>query len=424
MENVMAVILAGGYGERLGVLAQERAKPAIPIAGKYRIIDFTLSNCANSEIDDIAVLTQYQPLSLADHIGSGVPWGYANPGRGVRLLQPYLSRDQASDWYQGTADAVYQNIGYVDKQNADYVLVLSGDHVYKMDYRPMIDFHIAKGAEATLAVTEMPEEVLSRFGTVVVDEDGRITRFQEKVKKPQSNLVSMGVYVFGRHVLRDWLEETARLNKNDFGRHVFPRMAGKGDIFAYRFKGYWRDVGTMQTYWQTNMEVLNMGKRFLEDVEWPIITTERSGRPPAYIGGGARIRNSLFGEGCVVEGHVENSVLFPGVHVADGASVKDSVLMDDTQVAADAVVDRCILDKEVSVARGSQIGFGFDFKANRTSPEVLDTGLTIIGKRARIPAGTKIGRNTIVYNQVEEADFPSGEVPSGSNVKPRRRRRK
>ncbi|MFC2021762.1 glucose-1-phosphate adenylyltransferase family protein, partial [Chloroflexota bacterium] len=277
MDRVLAMILAGGRGERLSILAEERTKPAIPFAGKYRIIDFTLSNCVNSGITNVAILTQYQPRSLTEHIGIGAAWGLSTPDRGIRLLQPYLAYAEESGWYMGTADAIYQNLQYIEEQGAELVLILSGDHVYKMDYSWMLKFHEEKQADVTLAFTRLPEEDLQQFGTVIVNETGQVTSFQEKVKQPKNNLVSMGIYLFKKDVLRQWLEEDARLksSKHDFGRNVFPRMLDKGRVFGYDFEGYWRDIGTIQTYWQCNMDMIEMSPGgFLSDAGWPIHTSE------------------------------------------------------------------------------------------------------------------------------------------------------
>ena len=420
MESVLAVILAGGQGERLSILAQERAKPALPFAGKYRVIDFTLSNCVNSGIHNVAVLTQYQPLSLAEHIGIGAPWGLVSPDRGVQLLQPYLAREEGHDWYKGTADAVYQNLNYIDEQGAELVLILSGDQVYKMDYSDMLKFHKKTRADVTLAVTSLPEEELRQFGTVAVDERGQVTRFQEKVKKPQSNLVSMGIYLFKKDILQRWLEEDAgsMTSKHDFGKNVFPRMVDKGRIFAYSFDGYWHDVGTVQVYWQANMDLLEMSPDFLLSTDWPIRTKEEE-RPPAIIS--ETVVNSLVSNGCSIEGQVERSILSPGVMVAEGAVVKDSIIMSDSVVGPDSVVDHSILDKEVVVGADCRVGFGDDFRVNRKEPKVLNCGITIVGKRAEICSGIRIGRNCVIYGGAREDDFPGPEIQSGETIKPRRR---
>ena len=308
MDNVLAVILAGGRGERLSALAKERSKPAIPFAGRYRIIDFTLSNCVNSGIQNVAVLTQYQPLSLAEHIGIGTPWGLATPDRGIRLLQPYLAAEEHRNWYKGTADAIYQNLQYVEEQGAELTLVLSGDHVYKMDYSLMLKFHQERQADVTLAFTRCPEEELHQFGTINTDARGRVTGFEEKVKQPSSNMVSMGVYLFRTDILRRCLEEDAglRSSRHDFGLDVFPRMiaAGKHRVFAYDFQGYWRDVGTVQIYWQSNMDMIAMSPTgFLSDAGWPIRTSEVV-RPPTIVSETATVANSLISDGCTIEGDV------------------------------------------------------------------------------------------------------------------------
>ncbi len=417
MQKLLAIILAGGQGERLSVLSQQRAKPAVPFAGKYRIIDFTLSNCVNSGIYNIIVLTQYQPVSLTEHIGIGTPWGLVPPDRSIRLLQPYLAREEGRDWYKGTADAVHQNVDRIEEEDITEVLVLSGDHIYKMDYSPLLEFHRENEADATLAAIRFPEEALQRFGTVVVDEKGQVVRFQEKVKNPESNLVSMGVYIFKKELLRSWLEGRTG---HDFGRNIFPKIVSKGRIFAYLFDGYWRDIGTVESYWQANMEMLEMSQFFLADVDWPIYTKELE-YPPTKIGKTAAIVNCLVSSGCTIEGHVEHSVFSPGVMVAEGAVVKDSIIMDNTEVSRNCIIDRSILDKEVVIRSGCHIGFGDDFRVNRDNPKVLDTGLTIVGKRAETPSGLKIGRNCIIYDNVAEGDFPGPEVQSGETIRPRRK---
>jgi len=423
MENVLVIILAGGRGERLSVLAEERTKPAIPFAGKYRLIDFTLSNCVNSGIRNIAVLTQYQPLSLAEHIGIGTPWGLAAPDRGIRLLQPYLARERGRDWYRGTADAVYQNLEYIKEQDAKLVLILSSDHVYKMNYSQMLEFHEDKHADVTLAVTRLPEENLQHYGTVIVNEAWQVIGFQEKIKQPKSNLVSMGVYLFKKDVLQQWLEEDAQrvTSQHDFGRNIFPRMVNRAKIFAYNFESYWRDVGTVQTYWQTNMDMLEMSPSgYLSDAGWPIRTNEVE-RPSAVISEKANVVNSLISNGCVIEGDVEHSILSPGVIVAEGAIVRDSIVMSDSFVGSHSVVDNSILDKEVVVNAGCHVGFGDDLTVNRREPKVLNTAITIVGKKAKLPPGMTIGRNCVIYTGMSEDDFPTVEVQSGETIRLRRR---
>ncbi|MFC1934694.1 glucose-1-phosphate adenylyltransferase subunit GlgD [Chloroflexota bacterium] len=420
MENVLAIILAGGLGERLGVLSRERAKPAVPFAGNYRIIDFTLSNCVNSGVSNVIVLTQYQPLSLAEHIGIGVPWGLVPPDKRIRLLQPYLAREQGRDWYKGSADAVYQNIDRIDQKGIDLVLILSGDHVYKMDYSKMFELHQTNQADITLAATPFPEQELFRFGTITLDETNRLTDFQEKVKNPKSNLASMGVYLFKIDALRQWLEDDAEsmTSKHDFGKNIFPKIVNKSKIFGYRFEGYWRDVGTIHSYWQTSMDLLETSSKLLSSTDWPIHTNE-TGNPPTMISDTADVTNSLISNGCIIEGRVEHSVLSPGVRVAKGAVIKDSIIMNDSTIGRDSLIDYCILDKEVIVESDSRIGFGDDFQENRKERKILNTGITIAGKRAHIGRGTTIGRNCIIYDNVTKDNFPGTEIESGGTIKQR-----
>jgi len=417
MHRLLAVILAGGTGERLSILSQERAKPAVSFAGKYRIIDFSLSNCVNSGIFNVIVLTQYQPVSLTEHIGVGAPWGLVPPDRNIRLLQPYLAREEGRDWYKGTADAVSQNIDRIEAEDIDEVLILSGDHVYKMDYSTMLEFHRANGADATLAVTRIPEEDLHRFGTVVADEKGQISRFQEKVKNPQSNMVSMGVYIFNIKILRQCLNERTG---HDFGRNIFPKMTRKFRLFSYTYDGYWRDIGTVESLWKSNMEVLAMSQPFLSDIDWPLYTKEMEA-PPTKLGDNATVTNCLLSGGCKINGRIEHSIISPGVQVAEGAVIKDSIIMDNTSIGRNSVINRAILDKEITVEADCHIGFGEDYQINHANPQVLNTGLTIVGKRSTIPQGQKIGRNCIIYDSVAEGDFTDSEIKSGETIKPKRK---
>jgi len=405
----------------VNVLAQERAKPAIPFAAKYRIIDYTLSNCVNSGIYNVAVVTQYQPLSLIDHIGMGKPWDLDQSDRVIRVLQARLTRN-GHGWYTGTADAVYQNLAYIEEQDAEMVLILGGDHVYRMDYSNMLKFHQEKRADVTLAVTPVPEVKVQRFGTAVVDEAGQVMEFQEKVKKPKSNLAFMGVYVFNRGILQRWLEEDAGniTSKHDLSGDVIPRMVDRDRIFAYRFDGYWRDVGTIQAYWQANMDLLQMSTFPLFDPDWPIRTKEDE-RPPAIISETASVVNSLISNGCVIEGQVEQSILSPGVMVLEGALVKASVIMSDTVIGPHSVIEHSILDKEITVEAGCHIGYGDDFRPNRRASRLLNTGITIIGKRAKIPPGLKMGRNCVIGFGVVEEDFPTHEIQSGETIWAKRR---
>src|SRR5512135_190387 len=419
----MAVILAGGEGERLSILSSVRAKPAVPFGGKYRIIDFTLSNCVNSEIDDVLVLTQYNPRSLNDHIGLGRPWDLDRNTRGVRLLQPYISRGRVAEWYRGTADAVLRNANVLERTDADTVLVLAGDHVYKMDYAPFVQAHRRHRADVTVAVRRVPLADASRMGILALGEGDRIVDWQEKPKQPKSDLASMGIYVFSRRALRRWLAE----DRPDFGAHVIPAMlAGGARVFGYRFSGYWQDVGTIQSYWEANMDLLKDRPELdLDDKEW-LIHTRSEERAPAKVGPTAQIHRSLISHGCIIEGTVVNSVLSPGVRVEVGAVVRDSIVMFDSVIRAGAVVDRSILDKEVTVGPGAIVGDGDDDRPNRQEPGRLHTGITVVGKRAVIPRGTRIGRNVRIDGNVRTTDFPSRLIRSGGSIvaggSPRRRR--
>jgi glucose-1-phosphate adenylyltransferase len=420
--SVVAVILAGGQGERLSVLSVKRAKPAVPFAGKYRIIDFALSNVVNSGIYHAAILTQYRPHSLHDHIGVGKPWDLDRARGGVRLLQPYLGRRE-SDWYKGTADAVFQNLPMLADWKMDLCVILSGDHVYKMDYAKMIQFHRDNKADVTVGVMEVPIEEAHRFGTMIVDDENRVVEFDEKPAEPRSSLISMGIYIFDPEILTQRLTEDARMrgSAHDFGKDVIPRMVGMDRVFAYRFGDYWQDVGTISSYWEANMGLLSDPADFeMYDYDW-VIHTRSEERPPAKISASATVSNSLISHGCHILGTVVHSVLSPGVFVAEGAVVRDSILMNDTIVGRDAVIDCAILDKEVVIGSGAHIGYGTDMALNRMEPKNLSTGITVVGKRVRIPPGLKLGRNVRVDADVVEADFEhvlhvEGIIPSGETV--------
>ena len=381
----MAVILAGGEGERLSILSQERAKPAVPFGGKYRIIDFTLSNCVNSDIDDVVVLTQYNPRSLNDHIGLGRPWDLDRNRGGVKLLQPYIERGKVAEWYRGTADAVLRNINVIEHDQADIILVLAGDHIYKMDYAPFVAAHRRHRADVTIAVRRVPLAEATRMGILALDENDRVIEWQEKPKQPKSDLASMGVYVFSKKTLRRWLSE----DRVDFGAHVIPAMLEAGArVFGYRYNGYWQDVGTIQSFWEANMRLLDDDPDLdLYDKEW-VIHTRSEERAPAKIGPTAQVHRSLISHGCVIAGTVVNSVLSPGVRVDVGAVVRDSIVMFDSVIRSGAVVDRAILDKEVVVGQGAIVGDGpYDDRPNKQEPGRLNTGITVVGKRAVVPRG-------------------------------------
>ncbi len=425
MSKVLAVILAGGQGERLSLLSQKRAKPAVPFAGKYRIIDFALSNCVNSGIFDVAVLTQYRPHSLNDHIGIGRPWDLDRQQGGIHLLQPYVGRGDA-DWYQGTADAVYQNLSFILELSCDYVLILAGDHIYRMDYGPMIDFHQQHNAAATLGAVVVPIEEGHRFGILETDTEGRVVSFEEKPKQPRGTLGSMGIYVFNRDTLIRVLLEDARAaetgtpSQHDFGRNIIPDMLKRGEgTFAYPFTSYWQDVGTIQSYWEAHMNLLGDRPAFdLYDPSW-VIHTRSEERPPASIREGAQIVESMISHGNIIKGRVEHSVLSPGVVVEEGAVVRDFIILFDTVIGAGSVVDRTIMDKEVVVGKNCQLGYGNDMTPNKLEPHLLNTGITLIGKRAHLPDNLKVGRNCKIGTDLRPQDFPADTLASGETLEDR-----
>jgi glucose-1-phosphate adenylyltransferase len=412
--SVLTLILAGGEGERLSILSQVRAKPGVPFGGKYRIIDFALSNAVNSGLTDVAVLTQYAPRSLIDHIGVGRPWDLDRSHGGVTLLQPYIGRGRTRDWYRGTADAVLQNMEFIADRDPELVLILAGDHVYKMDYRPFIETHHAKGAEVTCAVRTVPLEEAHRFGILETDAGGRVIDFIEKPPNPTSNLVSMGVYVFSWPALRDMLAP----DRVDFGRDLLPWMVEtRRQVFSYEFKGYWQDVGTVESYWRTSLDLLSDTPGIeLNDLAW-LIYTKSEERPPARIGPEARVVRSMISHGCVIDGTVEHSILSPGVRVGAGAVVRDSIVMFDTRVADGAVLDRAIVDKDCEIGPGAVIGHGDDLRPNREEPERLYAGITLVGKRALVPPRIVIGRNCRIDPGVLPGDFGRRRVfRSGETV--------
>ena len=412
-----AFILAGGVGTRLCLLSERRAKPAVPFGGKYRIIDFTLSNCVNSGISDIGVLTQYRPTSLHQHIGIGRPWDLNRSRGGVQLLQPSLGSIE-SEWYRGTADAIYQNLIHLKRRRAEQVLVLSGDHVYKMNYDVMYDDHVKSRASVTVAVTEVPPEAASSFGMIETDSAGRVVGFEEKPQQARSRLASMGVYLFDREALIRWLIEDAALpdSRHDFGKDLLPRLVARGEaVHAYLYGGYWQDVGTLDSYYETNLSLVSDHPPFaLDDPGW-VIHTQSADRPPVRFEPGGRVERSLVANGCRVAGKVIRSVLSPGVTVAAGAEVRDSIVMNDTSIGRGATVDRAILDKEISIGEGARIGVGDGAPPNRACPDHLSSGLIVIGKGAQVPEGITIGRNARIGAHVRIRDF-HGDVEGGGVV--------
>jgi glucose-1-phosphate adenylyltransferase len=398
--DALVMLLAGGVGSRLNILASERAKPAVPFGGAFRIIDFTLSSVMHSGLELVGLLTQYRPLSLMDHVRNGEPWDLIGRERGVKILPPHTGKED-SDWYKGTADAIYQNLAFMQDYGPDKVLILSGDHIYRMDYEQMIATHEARGADATIAAMPVPWDETRRFGVMVANEEGWVTEFQEKVKNAKSNLASMGVYVFNYAVLAEELRAVVGARKGyDFGKDIIPEMLGRRKLLCYPFTGYWRDVGTIKSYHEANMDCLNPDSG-LDLQAWGIRTApdvQHSGdRPPALLGGEASVTSSLVGRGCVIQGEVSQSVLFPGVRVGRGAFVRDSILMQDSMAGDRCQVEYSIIDKQCEMGAGTSIGTGASTTGNRKFPSHLDCGITVIGKGVVIPAGVRIGKNCIIY---------------------------
>jgi glucose-1-phosphate adenylyltransferase len=414
----LVLLLAGGVGSRLNVLVQTRAKPAVPFAGLYRIIDFSMSNIMNSGFTTVGVLTQYKPLSLMRHIGTGEAWDLTGRKRGAKILPPRTgARD--SDWYKGTADAVRQNMDFIRAHPTKEVMLLSGDHIYQMDLNDMLEFHRRQQADVTIGMMVAPRELLHMFGTAITDEEGRILEWEEKPKEPRTDLASMGIYVFDTEYLLDVL--TKNREEVDFGHHIIPRAIEKDRVFAYPFKGYWRDVGTIQAYWEANMDLLGDNSSISPEA-WGIrpnieASSLLADRCPARFLAGSRVENSMIAAGCIIEGEVVNSVLSPGVRIGPGARVRDAILFDDCTVEEGATVDLAILDKRVSVGKGAVVGRGEEKETpNREFPKHLYTGITLIGKGAVIPEQTMIGRNCIVNPYRQPADFPGKEIGTGETV--------
>ncbi len=410
--KTLVMIMAGGASQDLSVLTMVRSEPAIPFGGKFRIIDFPLSNCVNSGLYNVSLLTQYMPRSLNDHVGVGKPWDLDRSQGGVRLLQPYLGANQ-SGWQRGTADAVRRNLDFVAEQRVDNVLILAGDHVYKMDYRPMLRAHQQSQVDVTIAAHRVSPFETHRFGIVSVDGDLRVTGFKEKPRRSKETLASMGIYAFKIQALRDILADE---NLNDFGRDVLPAIIRTHKVYAYPFEGYWADIGTLQAYWEANMALLAETPALdLYDPQW-IIHTRSEEQPPVQIGPSAWVGGNLLSNGCIIEGVVERSVVSPGVRVAPGAIVRDSVIMNDSYIGPNAKIERAIIDKSVHIGEGAEIGYGVDNTPNRRNQERLNTGLTVIGKRARIPNGLKIGHNVVINPDVTEANLPGDFIASGETI--------
>ncbi|MBD3235891.1 MAG: NTP transferase domain-containing protein [Candidatus Eisenbacteria bacterium] len=420
LRGTLALILAGGVGSRLNVLVRRRAKPAVPFGGIYRIIDFALSNVMNSGIERVGILTQYMPYSLTKHLGRGEAWGLTGRSREVRILPPHTGT-RASDWYQGTADAVYRNLSYIGRYRPEITLVLSGDHIYRMDYAALIEAHIDRGADATLAVREIPIEEAHQFGTVKVDGEDWVTGFEEKPPQPTSNLISMGVYAFRTELLVSALEEICESRGGtDFAKDLFPFLLERNRLAAYRFGGYWQDVGTVRAFFDANMELLDPGSP-LDLPHWGVRTNlfegGRGDHAPAFVAPGARVRHATLARGCRVRGDVSGSVLSPGVIIEEGARVRDSIIMHEGVVQAGAVVEQVVADKQVVIGRHAHIGDpSLGEEVNRAYPRHLDQGLTLIGKGAILPERCRIGRNCCIFPGAVLANLEIERLPSGETV--------
>ena len=414
-KEMIAMLLAGGQGSRLGVLTSDVAKPAVAFGGKYRIIDFPLSNCINSGIDTVGVLTQYQPLRLNTHIGIGIPWDLDRNNGGVTVLPPY-ERSNNSEWYTGTANAIYQNLRYMESYNPEYVLILSGDHIYKMDYEVMLDFHKANNADVTIATMPVPLEEASRFGIVIADENKKIMDFEEKPKEPRSNLASMGIYIFSWKVLRDALIELKDQQSCDFGKHIIPYCFEKQKrLFAYEFNGYWKDVGTLGSYWEANMELIDLIPEFNLYEEYWKIYTKCDTIEPQYIAPGAHVERCIIGEASEIHGEVINSVIGPNVYIGEGTVVRDSIIMKDTSIGRNVTVDKSIIAENCRIEDGVTLGIGEE-ALNKLNESVYSFGLVTIGDDSVIPENVSIGKNTAISGVTEREDYPDGILASGEVI--------
>lgn len=414
-KEMIAMLLAGGQGSRLGVLTSDVAKPAVSFGGKYRIIDFPLSNCINSGIDTVGVLTQYQPLVLNSHIGIGIPWDLDRNNGGVAVLPPY-ERSDTSEWYTGTANAIYQNLKYMERYNPEYVLILSGDHIYKMDYETMLDFHKQKNADVTIAAIPVPMEEASRFGVVLTDEDKQITEFEEKPEHPRSNLASMGIYIFSWPVLRESLIAMKDQCNCDFGKHIIPYCHEGGKrLFAYEFNDYWKDVGTLGSYWEANMELIDLIPEFNLYEEYWKIYTKQDIIEPQYIAKDAVVERSIIGAGAQIYGQVSNCVLGAGVTVEEGAVLKDSIIMKNTYIGKDAYVEKAIIAENCTIGEGDEIGVGEEAES-KLNAKIYAFGLATIGEHSVIPPHVKIGKNTAIKGKTTMDDYPDAALPSGGYI--------
>jgi len=408
--ETLALILAGGRGSRLDILSERRSKPAVPFAGKFRIIDFALSNCTNSGIFQIGILTQYLPLSLNEHIGVGKPWDLDRRDSFVTLLQPNNS------WYEGTADAIRKNLEFVKRYASKYVLILSGDHIYKMDYSKMIEQHKKTGADLTIACKIVPMDEASRFGILETDENLKINKFVEKPKEPKSNKASMGIYVFSTQALIDAIESHPDIVDLDFGMHIIPDMIANKNVYAYEYYDYWKDVGTYDSYVEANIELCHDTALDLYDPNWKIYTKSED-LPPVKVGDHASITTSLISNGCRIDGEVIESVISPGVRIGKGSTVKHSVILNDVVIGENCVIEDTIIDKETVVGNNSVIGTGKDMTPNKDNPKILSSGLNVIGKKIILPEGLVVERNVRIFSAQSLKKLNTKHIKSGETIR-------
>ena len=414
-KEMIAMLLAGGQGSRLGVLTSNLAKPAVAFGGKYKIIDFPLSNCINSGVDTVGVLTQYRPLRLNQHIGIGIPWDLDRNIGGVTVLPPYEKSDN-SEWYTGTANAIYQKLEFIDYYNPEYVLILSGDHIYKMDYENMLEYHKSCDADITLATYQVPWEEASRFGVVITDENNVISEFEEKPANPRSNKASMGIYIFSWKVLREALVKMKDQPECDFGKHIIPYCHSNGKkICAYDFKGYWKDVGTLGSYWEANMELVDIVPEFNLYEEFWKIYTKTDAIPPQYIDASGRVSRCIIGEGTEVYGDVENSVIGSGVTIEKGAVIRNSIIMNNATIGENAYMDKAIIAENVKIGKDAKLGIGEE-AVNEFKPQIYSFGLVTIGENSVVPDGVTIGKNTAISGVTTPEDYPDGNLKSGGSI--------
>jgi glucose-1-phosphate adenylyltransferase len=415
-KEIIGMLLAGGQGSRLGILTHNIAKPAVSFGGKYKIIDFALSNCINSGVDTVGVLTQYQPLKLNRHIGIGIPWDLDKNFGGVTVLPPYVSRNNEA-WYSGTANAIFQNISFIDYYNPEYVLILSGDHIYKMDYEMMLSYHKKKNADVTIAVLKVPIDEAHRFGIMNTDDEHRIIEFEEKPERPKNDLASMGIYIFNWKILREALILSEQSHDNsDFGKHIIPYCLDRGHtIIAYEFEGFWKDVGTLESYWQANMELISLVPDFnLYEAYWKIYTKSEI-QPPQYIARGAVVEKCILGEGTEIYGEVYNSVIGSNVIIGKGTKIYDSIIMSDVVIKENGYINRCVISEQAVISSNVRIGEG-ELIMNSEQPDIYTSGISVVGERTFIPEDVSIGRNCSVSGRFNKEDFLNGRLESGLNL--------